>query len=64
LAIVESALVALGGEGHLKEINDVVKRHPRTASNRTWTCTVRRVVRESKRIIPLGRGRYQLHHEA
>src|SRR5205085_9647873 len=45
--IVSTALTKLGGEGHLREINKVVERNPRTKKNITWTSTVRRVVRQS-----------------
>jgi len=61
--IVSYALTSLGGEGNLNEINQIVKKHPRTHTNPTWTSTVRRVVRQSKKISPIGRGRYKLHYE-
>jgi len=60
--IVSTALVELGGEGHLKDINQVVGRNPRTKKNITWTSTVRRVVRQSSLFESIGRGRYRLCH--
>jgi site-specific DNA-methyltransferase (adenine-specific) len=62
--IVTDALAALGGEGHLKDINRLVERSPRTKKNITWTSTVRRVVRQSARFEPIGRGRYRLRYES
>jgi site-specific DNA-methyltransferase (adenine-specific) len=61
--IVSTALAELGGEGHLKDINQVVKQNPRTKENITWTSTVRRVVRQSACFEPMGRGRYRLRYE-
>jgi site-specific DNA-methyltransferase (adenine-specific) len=61
--IVSVALKELGGEGHLKEINQLVERSPRTKVNETWASTVRRVVRQSARFEPVSRGRYRLRHE-
>ncbi len=61
--IVSYALTSLGGEGTLNEINQIVEKHPRTQTNPTWTSTVRRVVRQSKKISPIGRGRYKLHYD-
>lgn len=58
--IVSYALTTLGGEGDLKEINQVVEKNPRTLSNPTWPSTVRRVVRQSAKISAVGRGRYRL----
>lgn len=58
--IVSTALEKLGGEGHLREINRLVEVNPRTKKNLTWTSTVRRVVRQSARFEPIGRGRYRL----
>jgi site-specific DNA-methyltransferase (adenine-specific) len=60
--IVSCALTSLGGEGNLNEINQVVEQNPRTQSNPTWHSTVRRVVRQSKSITAVSRGRYKLHH--
>jgi site-specific DNA-methyltransferase (adenine-specific) len=62
--IVSTALAELGGEGHLKDINQVVKRNPRTKKNITWPSTVRRVVRQSACFEPVGRGRYRLRYES
>lgn len=62
--IVSTALKELGGEGHLKEINQVVGANPRTKTNETWTSTVRRVVRQSACFEPIGRGHYRLRHES
>nr|MBA3805909.1 site-specific DNA-methyltransferase [Acidobacteriota bacterium] len=61
--IVSTALAELGGEGYSKEINRLVERNPRTKRNGTWTSTIRRVVRQSARFEPLGRGRYRLRYE-
>lgn len=58
--IVTVALAELGGEAHLKDINSIVSRNPRTHKNQTWTSTIRRVVRQSPRFEPVGRGRYRL----
>gem|GEM_PF-1205848 len=58
--IVSYALKTLGGEADLKEINQVVRKNPRTQSNPTWPSTVRRVVRQSTAILAVGRGRYRL----
>ena len=58
--IVYYALMTLGGEANLKEINGIVKQNPRTQSNPTWPSTVRRVVRQSATISAVGRGRYRL----
>jgi len=44
--VVRDALVSLGGKAHLKDINAVVKGHPKTRTNPTWKYTIRRVVRE------------------
>jgi len=63
MEIVSTALNELGGEGHLKEINRLVGRSPRTKKNATWTSTVRRVVRQSACFEPVGRGRYRLRYE-
>ena len=62
--IVSTALHELGGEGHLKDINRVVRFNPRTKKNTTWPSTIRRVVRQSTRFVPVGRGRYRLRHES
>lgn len=44
--IVQNALRELGGQGHLKENNAVIKEHPKTRTNPTWRDTIRRVVRQ------------------
>lgn len=44
--VVKDALVTLGGQGHLKDINKVVRSHPKTRTNPTWQDTIRRVVRQ------------------
>ena len=44
--VVQDALKELGGQGHLKDINRVVKHHPKTKTNPTWKDTIRRVVRQ------------------
>jgi site-specific DNA-methyltransferase (adenine-specific) len=62
--IVSTALSELGGEGFLKDINRIVQRNPRTKKIVTWPSTVRRVVRESARFEPIGRGRYRLRYES
>ncbi|HYN83747.1 MAG TPA: DNA methyltransferase [Pyrinomonadaceae bacterium] len=62
--IVSNALRELGGEGYLREINQLVERSPRTKENKTWPSTVRRVVRQSTHFEPVGRGRYRLRHES
>ena len=62
--IVSTALSELGGEGRLKDINQLVAHNPRTKKNITWTSTVRRVVRQSARFESIGRGRYRLRYES
>ena len=44
--VVRDALVRLGGQGHLDDINKLVKNHPKTQTNPTWKDTIRRVVRQ------------------
>ncbi|HKS27427.1 MAG TPA: site-specific DNA-methyltransferase [Pyrinomonadaceae bacterium] len=61
--IVTKALAELGGEGNLRDINRLVEQSPRTKTNITWTSTIRRVVRQSARFEPIGRGRYRLRYE-
>jgi len=58
--IVANALHHLGGEAALAELTVAVGSHPRTRSVRTWTCTVRRVVRQSPQFVAVARGRYKL----
>jgi site-specific DNA-methyltransferase (adenine-specific) len=62
-SLVCFALNTLGGEAHLSEINRIVENDPRTETNRTWQCTVRRVVRQTAMIEPLGQGRYRLRSD-
>ena len=57
---VTNALRTLGGEGHLRDINRALAQSPTLRATATWTCTVRRVVRESPRFLPVGKGRYRL----
>lgn len=57
---VAFALTTLGGEAHLSDINRALAQTSAGRQTATWTCTVRRVVRESPRIEPIGRGRYRL----
>jgi hypothetical protein len=44
--VVRAALEELGGQGHLADINRLVKTHPKTLTNPTWKDTIRRVVRQ------------------
>ena len=44
--VVKDALAKLGGQGHLDDINRLVKNHPKTRTNPTWKDTIRRVVRQ------------------
>ncbi len=61
--VVKDALVELGGQGHLSEINSVIDGHPKTRTNPTWQATIRRVVRQYKIFEPLGEGVYKLLEE-
>ena len=51
--IVKDALLKLGGQGHLSEINKIVEGHPKTNNNPTWQDTIRRVVRQYKVFEPV-----------
>lgn len=51
--VVREALLKLDGQGHLSEINQVVKGHPKTKTNPTWQDTIRRVVRQYKIFEPV-----------
>jgi len=51
--IVRNALLELGGQGHLSEINKIVEGHPKTKTNPTWQDTIRRVVRQYKIFEPV-----------
>jgi hypothetical protein len=44
--LVQEAISELGGQAHLKEINERLKNHPKTRTNPTWKDTIRRVVRQ------------------
>jgi hypothetical protein len=44
--LVEHALQELGGEAHLKQINEVIAGSAKTLTNPTWRDTIRRVVRQ------------------
>ncbi|MFO7773248.1 MAG: hypothetical protein R6V59_04830 [Dehalococcoidia bacterium] len=52
-AVVREALLELGGQGHLSEINKIVEGHPKTKTNPTWRDTIRRVVRQYKIFQPV-----------
>jgi hypothetical protein len=61
--VVKDALLELGGEGHLDDINKLVRTHPKTRTNPTWRDTIRRVVRQYAIFEPLPparSGRYRL----
>jgi hypothetical protein len=51
--IVRDALLKLGGQGHLSEINKIVEGHPKTKTNPTWRDTIRRVLRQYKIFEPI-----------
>jgi hypothetical protein len=55
--VVRDALLKLGGQGHLSEINNNVEGHPKTKTNPTWRDTIRRVVRQYKIFEPVPPGR-------
>lgn len=64
--VVKNALLELGGQGHLSEINRIVEGHPKTGKNPTWQDTIRRVVRQYKvfePIPPVRSGIYKLVEE-
>jgi len=46
--VVRDALLELGGEAHLSEINKKVEGHLKTKTNPTWQDTIRRMVRQYK----------------
>jgi hypothetical protein len=61
--VVRDALVRLGGQGHLRQINEIVKSNPRVATNPTWKATIRRVVQQYaifEPVPPRRSGVYQL----
>lgn len=51
--VVKDALLELGGQAHLSEINKKVEGHPKTKTNPTWRDTIRRVVRQYKIFKPV-----------
>lgn len=51
--VVRNALLELGGEAHLSEINKKVEGHPKTRTNPTWRDTIRRVVRQYRIFEPV-----------
>lgn len=51
--LVRDALLQLGGQGHLSEINKIIEGHPKTRTNPTWRDTIRRVVRQYKIFEPV-----------
>jgi len=51
--VVRNALLELGGQGHLSEINKIVEGHTKTKTNPTWRDTIRRVVRQYKIFEPV-----------
>jgi hypothetical protein len=65
--VVRNALLELGGQGHLSEINKIAEGNPKIktkiANNPTWQATIRRVVRQYKIFGPLGKGIYKLMEE-
>ncbi|MEA1912730.1 MAG: hypothetical protein U9N06_02705 [candidate division WOR-3 bacterium] len=65
--VVRDALLELGGQGHLSEVNNIVEGNPKAktkiTNNPTWQATIRRVVRQYKIFGPLGKGVYKLLEE-
>ncbi len=59
--VVRDPLVKLGGQGHLDDINKLVKNHPKTRTNPTWKDTIRRVVRQYAIFQPLPPNRSGLY---
>jgi hypothetical protein len=51
--VVKEALLGLGGQAHLSEINEKIEGHPKTRTNPTWQDTIRRVVRQYKIFQPV-----------
>lgn len=51
--VVRNALLELGGQAHLSQINKKVEGHPKTKTNPTWRDTIRRVVRQYKAFEPV-----------
>ncbi len=62
--VVRDALVKLGGQGHLKDINKLVKGQPKTRTNPTWEDTIRRVVRQYAIFQPVPPNRSGLYRLA
>lgn len=64
--VVKAALLKLGGQAHLSEINKEVEGHPKTKTNPTWRDTIRRVVRQYRifePVLPERSGIYKLVEE-
>ena len=59
--VVRDALTRLGGQGHLDDINKLVKNHPKTRTNPTWKDTIRRVVRQYAIFEPIPPNRSGLY---
>lgn len=59
--VVRDALEKLGGQGHLRDINKLVKDHPKTKTNPTWPYTIRRVVRQYAIFQPIPPARSGLY---
>jgi hypothetical protein len=51
--VVRDALIRLGGQGHLGQINEIVNGNPKCRTNPTWRDTIRRVVRQYKIFEPV-----------
>ena len=51
--VVRDALLELGGQGNLSEINKIIEGNPKTKTNPTWRDTIRRVVRQYKIFEPV-----------
>ena len=59
--VVKDALAQLGGQGHLEEINKIVRNNPKTRTNPTWKDTIRRVVRQYSIFEPVPPNRSGLY---
>jgi hypothetical protein len=59
--VVKDALKRLGGQGHLTDINKIVRTHPKTRTNPTWKDTIRRVVRQYSIFQPVPPSRSGLY---
>ena len=65
--VVKEALLELGGQAHLSEINKKIEGHEKTKTNPTWKHTIRRVIRQYKifePVPPTRSGIYKLIDEA